>query len=230
MGMGLLLVDKPLGLTSYQIVEEVKKRLGKMRIGHCGSLDPAATGLLILAVGHATKWQNRIFELSKSYEGAFQLGLRTDTGDIDGKVLENQPIPPLSREALEECLRFFLGSHPQQAPAFSALKFRGKPLYYYARKGLRVPQKVRTVHIEEFLCLGWNSPYLQFSLKCSRGTYVRSLAEEVGGRLGCGATVHHLRRTRIGPFTVEQAIPFGRLKITRPQDIPQLFRPPWELS
>lgn len=210
---GLLLVDKPEGWTSHDAVAVARRRFPKgTKVGHCGTLDPLATGLLMLLVGSATRAQAAFMGLDKVYTGVIRLGLRTDTGDITGKVLEELPVPPLELAALQARLDARLGTVETPAPAYSAVKHQGKPLYKYAREGVAVPVKPRVCEVREWKALSYAAPDLTHRLACSTGTYVRSLAELLGRDLGCGGTVASLRRESVAQFSVEGSLPAEELK------------------
>lgn len=210
---GLLLADKPAGWTSHDVVAALRRRLPKgTKVGHAGTLDPRATGLLVLLVGKATRQAGALLGLPKAYEGSIRFGVETDSGDLDGKVLREAPLPPsLGEEALREAFRTHTGEVSLPIPSYSAVKLRGRPLYEYARKGVALPERLRTSRIERFDLLAWSPPEAAFRLECSSGTYVRSAAEAVGRLLGCGATLSALRRTRVGSFCLEDARPVQEL-------------------
>ncbi len=204
---GVLVLDKPEGLSSTQAVEKVKKKLRVRKAGHGGTLDPFATGVLPICLGRGTKIAQFILQGDKEYEGYFELGLETDTHDVTGEVVARHEVPrDLTLEEIQKIFDEFVGVLAQAPPAFSAAKLHGRPLYKYAREGLKVEKPPKKVEILEFEALSYDPPYVHFRLYCGKGTYVRSLVHEVGQRLGCGATLVKLRRLRKGPFTLEQAI------------------------
>lgn len=204
---GMLLVDKPSGWTSHDCVAVLRKSFPRgTKVGHTGTLDPAATGLLVLLVGPATRLQARLQGFDKTYSGTIRLGVKTDTGDLEGKVVETKPVPPLERAALEAAAAGMVGTIEAPAPAYSAVKHEGKKLYEYARAGAVVPVKPRTAIVRSWEVTSWASPEVGYRLACSSGTYVRTLAEVLGDRLGCGATVSALRRESVGPFKLEDAL------------------------
>jgi tRNA pseudouridine55 synthase len=206
---GLLLVDKPQGWTSHDVVAVARRRFPKgTKVGHAGTLDPMATGLLVLLIGPYTRRQSEFMGQDKVYSGVIRLGTLTDTGDITGKVLEQKPVPPLTLESFT----LPTGSIEMPAPAYSAVKHEGKALYKYARAGLEVPVKPRVATVHEWTALRYEAPDLAFRLRCSAGTYVRSLAELLGRRLGCGGTLAALRRDASGRHSAEGALPAGDLK------------------
>jgi tRNA pseudouridine55 synthase len=210
---GLVLFDKPQGWTSHDVVAGLRRALPKgAKVGHCGTLDPLATGLLILLVGQATRLQADFQGLDKVYSGGIRLGVRTDTGDITGKVLAEKPVPSLCLEALQKALDALHGRLQMPAPAYSAVKHNGLPLYKYARRGIAVPEKPRVCEVRQWKALRYDEPELYHRLSCSSGTYVRSLAERLGEDLGCGATMSSLRRESVGPFDLKDAMTIEELK------------------
>ena len=207
MNSGMILFDKPQGWTSHDAAEAFRRMLpAGTKVGHCGALDPLATGLLILLVGPCTRLQARMQGLDKIYSGLIRLGLSTDTGDVMGKTTGEKPVPSLTREELQTAFDGLHGTIEMDAPAYSAVKHHGKALYKYARRGIVVPPKPRTSRIYEWKALSYTAPDIEHRLSCSSGTYVRSLAEELGKRLGCGAAVLTLRRDRIASLDVADAL------------------------
>ncbi|MEF3169186.1 MAG: tRNA pseudouridine(55) synthase TruB [Deltaproteobacteria bacterium] len=203
---GILSIDKPSGMTSFHVVRLVKKALRAAKAGHAGTLDPMATGVLPICLGKATKLSASIMDGEKIYEGIIRLGITTDTFDAEGSVLAERPVPALSRERIAEVARSFEGPIKQVPPAFSAVKYKGKPLYSYARKGIFIEKGPRVVMVHSFEILDWNSPDIFFRIVCGKGTYVRSLAHELGERLECGGYLHSLRRLKSGPCTIERSV------------------------
>jgi len=202
---GVLLVDKPQGLTSHDVVARLRRKLKIKKIGHAGTLDPMATGLLIMLVGRATKVSQYLMSLDKAYAGTVRLGVATDSHDADGEVLEEKPVPELDRAAFEEALRTFLGDQYQTPPMFSAKKHQGVPLYKMARKGKEIEREPRFIRISRLECTRFEAPQADIALTCSKGTYVRTIAHDLGEKLGCGAHLCALRRTAIDRFTVDEA-------------------------
>ncbi|HAH08354.1 MAG TPA: tRNA pseudouridine(55) synthase TruB [Elusimicrobia bacterium] len=226
---GLLLADKPAGWTSHDVVAALRRRLPKgVKVGHAGTLDPRATGLLVLLVGRATREASALLGLPKSYEGSIRLGVETDTGDLDGRVLKESPLPPsLGEEALREAFAKHTGEVELAIPSYSAVKHQGRPLYEYARRGVAVPERLRRSRIERFDLLAWAPPEASFRLACSSGTYVRAAAESVGRLLGCGATLSALRRTSVGFYLLEGARPVPELlSLDLPALAGRLLTPP----
>lgn len=210
---GILLVDKPADWTSHDVVAKVRGLLGrKTKVGHSGTLDPMATGLLILLIGRATKLAARYQGLPKTYRGRIRLGVETDTGDITGRVAARREVPRLEAGRLQELFDRRLGEVEMPVPRFSAVKYRGKPRYSYARAGQEIPEKLRTSRVISWTLTDFKSPEAGFRLECSSGTYVRALASLVGRELGCGAALSALRRERIGSFDVKDALSMDAVK------------------
>ena len=202
---GVLLVDKPAGLTSHDVVDRVRRHFGFKKVGHCGTLDPAATGLLILVIERATKLQDRLMSDDKMYEGTMLLGVSTDSQDADGAVIAEKPVPPLTEEDIDQVFAKFRGDLQQVPPMVSAVKHQGTPLYKLARKGKTVEREPRLVHIYDLRVLGLELPRVRLRVACTKGTYVRTLCSDVGDLLGCGAHLYELRRMRSGKFDVNDA-------------------------
>ncbi len=216
---GVLLVDKEPGMTSHDVVGIARKRLGIKKIGHCGTLDPMATGLLILVVGRATKIQDLLMSEDKEYEGTIRLGVRTDTQDKEGEVLEEKPVPDLSDEAIREPFESMKGDFYQTPPMVSAIKKDGVPLYKLARQGKSVEREPRLVHVYAYNLLKIALPDIVFRVLCSKGFYVRTYAEEIGNQLGCGAHLAALRRTRSGNFDLERSITVSKMRESSAREI-----------
>lgn len=204
---GFLVVDKPAGWTSHDVVDAARGWLGTQRVGHLGTLDPQATGVLPLAVRDATKLVPFVQGDPKVYRGTICLGVETDTLDGDGAVIARHSGPLPDEAALQGVLATFLGEHEQIPPMYSAVKQGGVPLYRLARRGEEVERAPRKVRIDAFRLLAYRPPEVEVEVQCSPGTYVRVLAAEVGGRLGCGGHLQSLRRLRSGPFDQAQATP-----------------------
>jgi tRNA pseudouridine55 synthase len=203
---GALLVDKPSGPTSHDVVDAVRKQFQIKKAGHCGTLDPNATGLLVLVLGRATKLSERLMATDKVYEGTARLGETTHSYDAEGEVIASAPVPPLNVEQLNQAAEGFLGDQLQTPPMVSAIKKDGVPLYKLARKGIEVERKPRLVHIYTFKFTAYQEPLAFFKVSCTKGTYVRTLIHDLGQKLGCGAHLAGLRRTASGKFDVTQAI------------------------
>ena len=205
---GLLLIDKPPGATSHDVVNVVRRALGTRKVGHSGTLDPMATGLLLVGVGRATRLLRFLGELPKTYEGTGVLGVETDTLDAEGTIVRrSEPPATLGREDLRRVLGELTGDIEQVPPAFSAVKVGGERSYRAARRGEAKDAPPRSIRVQRFDLLGFDTPRFDFEVQCSGGTYVRSLVSEAGSRLGCGAHLSRLRRTAIGPFSVDRARP-----------------------
>ena len=220
-----LVVDKPPGLTSQQVVARVKRRLGCRKVGHTGTLDPLATGVLPLALNRATRLIQYLDESRKVYSGEIELGIETDTLDRDGEIVaRHEGSLDFREKEIADIFKRYLGRQTQVAPIYSAIKRKGKPLYAYARAGVDVAPPERQVKIDSFTFLFYKPPLVAFRVVCSKGTYVRSLAADVGRDLGCGARIWSLRREASGPFTLDQAIPLDELldKIDAGESLPML--------
>ncbi len=209
---GILLIDKPAGCTSHDVVDRVRRKLKMKRIGHAGTLDPLATGLLIILVGKSTKASQYLISLDKEYEATMLLGQTTDSQDADGQIITTQEVPNFSREQIESALNTFLGDQFQLPPMFSAKKINGVPLYKLARKGEEVERQPRFIHISEIELTDFSLPKISFSTTCSKGTYVRTIAHDIGQKLSCGAHLIQLRRTATDKFKVENALSLETLE------------------
>ncbi len=208
---GVLLVDKPSGPTSHDVVDRIRRHFAVRKVGHCGTLDPMATGLLVLVLGRATKLQASLISDDKTYEGVMTLGISTDSQDADGTILAEQPVTAFAAADIEKVFEQFRGDIQQVPPMVSAVKHRGQPLYKLARKGKTVEREPRLVHIYDFRLLTLSLPRVAFRITCTKGTYVRTICADVGVQLGCGAHLAELRRTRSGKFDVAQAITMPEL-------------------
>ncbi|MGZ8184291.1 MAG: tRNA pseudouridine(55) synthase TruB [Methylobacter sp.] len=202
---GILLLDKRLGVSSNRALQEVRRLFNANKAGHTGSLDPLATGLLPLCFGEATKVSALMLDDNKRYQVVVQLGVVTDTGDAEGTVIETKPVPVLSVDDILACLDKFVGEIDQVPPMYSALKHNGKKLYELAREGKTVERKARRISIFELKLLDFSKDQFTLDVFCSKGTYIRSLAEDIGHTLGCGGTVKELRRLEAGQFSIENA-------------------------
>ncbi len=210
---GVFLVDKPEGPTSFTIVRNFRRILGMKKVGHAGTLDPFASGLLIVCAGRpATKLISAIMEGEKEYEATLTLGVETKTQDPEGDIIARHPVGRLSGLEIEKCLEEFRGEQDQVPPIYSALKHKGKPLYYYARKGIEIIKEARRVTISFLERLDGDGDIigdeatLSLRVVCSKGTYIRTLAADIGKRLGCGAYLSQLRRTRSGCFSIDNSL------------------------
>jgi tRNA pseudouridine55 synthase len=201
---GLLLIDKPGGVTSHDVIDAVRRALGTRKVGHAGTLDPMATGLLVLGVGRATRLLRYLSELPKTYEGTFRLGIETDTLDADGRVVHEAPVTA-GRDQVARAMAGLEGDLLQRPPSYSAVKVGGRKLYEAARAGEDLEAPPRPVHVEAFELLGFDGADVDFRTVVSSGTYVRVLAADVGSSLGCGAHLTRLRRTAVGAFRADEA-------------------------
>jgi tRNA pseudouridine55 synthase len=209
----IFLVKKPVGWSSFDVVKKIRIHFGVKKVGHAGTLDPLASGLLIVATAKKTKEISTYSGLDKEYEGIMQLGERTLSFDAETEVVERKDYTTVQRDDVEKIFQTFIGLQMQQPPAYSAVKFRGKPLYKYARKGRTIIIQDREINISEFSLLEFNPPEVKFRVACSKGTYVRSLVNEVGQKLACGAYLKSLIRTRIGRFSLNDAFTIDELTI-----------------
>jgi len=208
---GVLLVDKPPEWTSHDVVAKVRNHFRLEKVGHCGTLDPMATGLLILVLGKATRLSEKFMVSDKVYEGTMRLGETTDSYDADGELTGTRPVPPLTIEALNEAAAGFLGDQQQIPPMVSAKKINGTALYKLARQGKEVVREPRLVHLYTYRFSEYEEPFAYFRVSCTKGTYVRSLASDLGEKLGCGAHLTALRRTGSGRFEVADALPLPEI-------------------
>jgi tRNA pseudouridine55 synthase len=216
---GAVLVDKPVGPTSHDVVESVRRHFRLKKVGHCGTLDPNATGLLVLVMGRATKLSERFIGSDKVYEGTIKFGETTNSYDSDGELIASLPVPPMTLAELNEQAAAFLGDQMQMPPMVSAKKQDGVPLYKLARKGLEVERKPRLIHIYKFDISVYEAPFAQFRIACTKGTYVRSIAHEMGEKMGCGAHLSALRRISAGQFKVSDALPVRQLLALSPAEL-----------
>lgn len=221
---GVLLLDKPPGMTSNAALQKAKWLLNAAKAGHTGTLDPMATGLLPLCFGEATKFAGELLTADKRYAATLRLGVRTDTADAEGQVLETRPVR-VTREQVEAVLARFRGDIQQVPPMHSALKRDGRPLYEYARKGIELERVPRPVTIYELVLCEFDGDRVRFDVDCSKGTYVRTLAQDIGEALGCGAHLTALRRTRIGGLSLEDAVTLESLEALPPESRATLLRP-----
>jgi tRNA pseudouridine55 synthase len=204
---GLLVIDKPAGLTSRAVVNRVQRWFPRRTaLGHTGTLDPLATGVLVVCVGVATRLAEYVQRMDKVYRAGLRLGARSDTDDADGVVTPVSDVPPPDRATVDAALQRFRGTQAQVPPAYSAAKVTGRRAYALARRGQQVDLTPRPVEIYALDILAYNFPHLEIEVHCGKGTYIRALARDLGEALGCGALVETLRRTRVGPFTAEAAV------------------------
>lgn len=216
---GILLVDKPVGPTSHDVVHKIRKTFKIAKVGHGGTLDPNATGLLIILLGKGTKLSDQIMGGDKVYSGVMRLGRVTSSQDCDGETLEERPFEQITQEQVMAEMKKLEGDIYQIPPMVSALKLNGVPLYKLARKGEEVERKPRLVHIYRYVLTDWNPPQVSFITDCTKGTYVRTLAHDVGQALGCGASLDALRRLKSGDHDVKDALPFEEVLALTPEQL-----------
>ncbi len=239
---GVLLLDKPVGVTSNDALQQVKKIYQARKAGHTGNLDAPASGLLPLCFGEATKVSTFLLNARKSYHAVFRLGITTTTGDSVGEVQKQRNVPAFSKEEMVRVLALFTGVIEQVPPMYSAIKHQGQPLYKLARQGVVIARKARTVEIYALDLVSWDGELLEVIVSCSKGTYIRTLAEDIGERLGSGAHVLRLRRLGVGPYRIEEALTLDEVKrlgdedrerlqvVLRPLDSALLSKPDIRLS
>jgi tRNA pseudouridine55 synthase len=208
---GAILIDKPAGPTSHDVVDAIRSQFQIKKVGHCGTLDPNATGLLIIVLGRGTKLSEKLMSSDKVYEGTVKFGETTDSYDKNGELVSSLPVPPTTIEELNTLAATFVGDQMQMPPMVSAIKKDGVPLYKLARKGIEVERQARLIHIYNFQFSEYQEPIGRFKVACTKGTYVRTLAHELGQKLGCGAHLATLRRTVSGKFDVAEAIEFEQV-------------------
>jgi tRNA pseudouridine55 synthase len=216
---GVLLVDKAEGMTSHDVVALARRQLGIKKVGHCGTLDPIATGLLLLTIGRGTKVQDLLMSEDKEYVGTLTLGASTTTQDRQGEVVEARPVPELGEEQIRAAFEKFRGDFYQMPPMVSAKKHGGVPLYKLARQGKTVEREPRFVHVYRYNIDGIALPDIDFTVVCSKGFYVRTYAHDIGAELGCGAHLKALRRTKSGRFDVANAVTVDQIKEVPPEEL-----------
>ena len=222
---GLLLVDKPAGMTSHDVVHQIRRHFGIKKVGHGGTLDPAATGLLLILLGRGTKLSSQVMSSNKTYEGVMLLGITTDSQDMDGEVTREADCAAITAEQITEEMQKRTGDIMQTPPMVSAVKKNGVPLYKLARKGVTVEREPRLIHVYNFSLRGFEPPRAQFRIKCTKGTYVRTLCHDIGEALGCGACLESLRRTQSGSYRVERAQKLDDLMQMRRSELEPLVIP-----
>jgi len=208
---GAILVDKPSGPTSHDVVDAIRRKFGIKKVGHCGTLDPNATGLLIIVLGRGTKLSERLMGDDKAYEGTIKFGETTDSYDSDGELTASLPVLPMTLDQLNAEASSFIGDIMQVPPMVSAIKKGGVPLYKLARKGVEVEREPRLIHVYNFRFTEYTEPFGKCRVACTKGTYVRSLAHDLGQKLGCGAHLTALRRSASGKFDVADALPLDAI-------------------
>lgn len=209
---GIVVLDKPVGISSSKALNEVKALFGARKGGHTGSLDPLASGMLVICFGEATKISAFLLDADKHYRTTFKLGIKTTTGDAEGEVVSRQVVPEIGSDRLEQVLAGFRGEISQVPPMYSALKHKGQPLYKLAREGKEVERQPRNVRIYQLSLLRQAKDEIELDIHCSKGTYIRTLAEDIGDALGCGAYVSQLRRTGLGPYREQEMVSIEQLQ------------------
>ncbi len=227
---GVLLVDKPTEHTSHDVVARLRGKLKMKRIGHAGTLDPMATGLLVILVGKATRISQYLMSVDKEYAGTIELGKVTNTQDAEGEMLEMRPVPPLTEAEIKTALQGFIGDQYQLPPMFSAIKIDGVPLYKRARDGEEVEREPRFIRVMSYELTRWASPELDFVVRCTKGTYVRTLAHDLGQRLGCGAHLKALRRISSGSLNVAQSLTLDQILAMPLTEIEKHLVPAYEAA
>ncbi|MEI8140878.1 MAG: tRNA pseudouridine(55) synthase TruB [bacterium] len=222
---GILLVDKPAGPTSHDVVYKIRRHFNLKKVGHGGTLDPAATGLLVILLGRGTRVSNRFMTSDKTYEGTITLGVTTDSQDAEGVVLKETDASGITRAQLEDAISKFKGDMFQIPPMVSAIKMAGVPLYKLARKGEEIERKPRFIHLYEFRLLDYAPPCGTFVLRCSKGTYVRTLCHDIGEALGVGAHLSQLRRTESAGYNVSHAVTMDQLLSMQQVDLLNVVMP-----
>jgi len=203
---GILVINKPSGMTSHDVVNRIRRKFKMRRVGHAGTLDPLATGVLIMILGKATKLFGKFESFDKAYRATLLLGTKTTTADIQGEVITKMPAEHVTQSMIQDILKKFVGEIDQTPPMVSAVKFKGQRLYELARKGIEVERPSRRVRISRLDLVAYEPPYVKIYLECSKGTYVRTIAEDVGQILGCGACITEIERTKVGPFDIANAL------------------------
>jgi tRNA pseudouridine55 synthase len=226
---GILLVDKPTDHTSHDVVARMRRKFGMKRVGHAGTLDPMATGLLIVLIGKATSASQYLMSMDKEYTGTVKLGVVTDSQDAEGEMLETRPVPALTEAQVREAMRGMLGDQYQMPPMFSAIKIGGVPLYKKARQGVEVEREPRFIRVSRFEPTRFVSPEIDFIVACTKGTYVRTLAHDLGQKLGCGGHLSALRRTAIDKLRIERAVTVDQIEATPHADLQKLLLHPREV-
>jgi tRNA pseudouridine55 synthase len=222
---GAILVDKPSGPTSHDVVDAIRRKFGIKKVGHCGTLDPNATGLLIIVLGRGTKLSERLMGDDKVYEGTIKFGEETDSYDSDGELTASLPVMPMTLDQLNEEAALFIGDQMQIPPMVSAIKKNGVPLYKLARKGIEVEREPRLIHIYNFRFTDYGEPLGQFRVACTKGTYIRSVAHDLGKKLGCGAHLTTLRRSASGKFDVKDALTLDAILKLSPVELEKRVMP-----
>ncbi|MDQ8207205.1 tRNA pseudouridine(55) synthase TruB [Coraliomargarita sp. SDUM461003] len=216
---GILLVDKPQGITSHDVVGKMRRVFHMKKVGHAGTLDPMATGMLLILIGKATKASQYLMSMDKEYTGRVKLGVITDSQDADGEITEERPVPELTEEQVKAEMKTFIGDQYQTPPMFSAKKINGQKLYKLARQGKTVEREPRVIHISRFDITKFALPEVSFIVGTSKGAYVRTIAHDLGERFGCGGHLNELRRTAVGQFRIENASTIEELENMSPSTL-----------
>ena len=209
---GLILINKPKGITSFKLVNIIKKKLNVKKAGHCGTLDPLASGLMIVLIGKCTKMQDNFMKQDKTYYAEIKMGLKTDSGDLDGNIISQSDWSHVTQEKVKEVCKSFIGKQKQIPPMYSALKVNGKKLYELARKGITVERKPREITIYNIDLINFNNDIFSIRVKCSSGTYIRTLAEDIGAKLNTDTVLNNLIREEIGNFKLSEAANIDDIK------------------
>jgi tRNA pseudouridine55 synthase len=227
---GVLLVDKPSGMTSHDVVYHLRRKLQMKKIGHAGTLDPMATGVLVMLIGKATRISQYLISVDKMYDGEATLGVVTDSQDAQGEIMETRPVPVLTETEVRDAMKSFLGDQYQMPPMHSAIKIGGVPLYKMARKGEEIEREPRFIRIASFELNSFALPKLTFTVHCTKGTYVRTIAHDLGKKLGCGAHLSALRRTGSGKFNISQCLPLDQIEALSLPEIEKRLIPVYEAA
>lgn len=203
---GIVVINKPNGITSHDVVARVRRKFGMRRVGHAGTLDPLATGVLVVLLGKSTKLFNKFVSFDKAYRATLILGTSTYSADVQGHILKQLPFHHITQEDVERAFKKFVGEVEQVPPMVSAIKVNGKKLYDLARKGIEIDRQPRKIRIDCLKLLDFCLPEVSFYLECSKGTYVRQLAEDIGKVLGCGACISQIERVKVGSYSIDQAV------------------------
>lgn len=222
---GILLVDKPQGITSHDVVAKMRRVFRMKKIGHAGTLDPMATGLLLILVGKATKASQYLMSMDKEYTGTIKLGEVTDSQDADGEITMTKPVPELTEAEVAKVMQTFLGDQYQTPPMYSAKKIDGQKLYKLARKGQEVAREPRVIHVSRYEITAFELPEISFIVQSSKGTYIRTLAHDLGDRLDCGGHLCALRRTVVGQFRVEESSTVEAIEAMAPTELQRRLVP-----
>ena len=216
---GILLVNKPQGITSHDVVSKIRRVYQMKKVGHAGTLDPMATGLLLILVGKATKASQYLMSLCKEYTGTVKLGVSTDSQDAEGEIVEERTVPDLTEEQVKAEMKTFIGDQYQIPPMFSAKKVNGQKLYKLARQGKIVEREPRVINISRFELTKYSLPEVSFIVGTSKGAYVRTIAHDLGKKFGCGGHLNKLRRTAVGQFRIENAVKIEELEVMSPSTL-----------